>query len=399
MLLVASALFVLSACARDSSQGQFNGSDVIEDSVADPEPGADTVCVEPCRDVTEPDPDTEPETEPVPDALPDTETVQPPAPVRLVTDKQFLVEVDNLVKTSKNTIDIAHFGMNDDNAVKQVMNTLVSASQFGRQVRVLLDDGAGDSEEGSLAEASAAAVKYLNDNGKAGHMQARLDSPQHTLHLKLVVVDGQRALFGSSNFSATSMFYSHEANLRVEDAALAARLQGFFDQLWADDSGLLNVSPLQVGATRLFFELDLYDQVRTAVKGAQSRVLGIFYDVSNQSDELNALINDLAQAEKRGCEVTFILEKADWETSVNYVNAAAAKAMQAKGLTVLADLPQDQTHAKMLIIDDQVFVLTANLSYESLFKDHEVGAATTEAQVLAEALAYFEALEAVSSPY
>ena len=57
--------------------------------------------------------------------------------------------------------------------------------------------------------------------------------------------------------------------------------------------------------------------------------------------------------------------------------------------------PQGQLTA----VSEAGLVLTANLSYESLYQDHEIGGSTLDAAVLSDAVAYFNTLKAICTAY
>ena len=59
-----------------------------------------------------------------------------------------------------------------------------------------------------------------------------------TVHAKFIVADRQSAYVGSQNFDWRSLQHIHETGLKVDDAAMAGRMQAIFEQDWAAQAAL-----------------------------------------------------------------------------------------------------------------------------------------------------------------
>jgi phosphatidylserine/phosphatidylglycerophosphate/cardiolipin synthase-like enzyme len=376
-------LLTLAACETEDSGGGRPGSPRADAGASDV--ALDAADVAAPEDVVS-DADA---TSDAPDevAPPDVEEdTAPPPPVRFITDEGAFTELELLIKGAKDTVDLAHFEANDDDsAVDQVLTWLDKLQSFGREVRFLVDDE---------IEGNQAAIDTLVEAG----VDAKDDDAKRRLHVKLSIADGARVLVGSTNLSGTSFFYSHEANLLIDDPSLAQALQGYFDALWQDAGPLLELPAVTSQGTRVVFDRAVYDKLKQDIKGAKERILAVFYVVSAETQEIRALMDELGDASDRGCEVEMILEKSDWSQDINNINGYAASELRSRGVVVRWDDVDHQTHAKLMIIDDSVHVLTSNLSYASLLDDHAIGLRTTLASVLADALAYYDLIRATSSP-
>lgn len=336
------------------------------------------------------DGDTTSATETVEDGAVDlAPEVEPSASIRFVVDADYVVDALDLIKGAAQTVDVAQFEANDDGVVKSVLNKLYTVQMQDREVRVLLDD---EIEDNQLA------LDYLHEKGVA----AKVDSPARRLHVKLFTADGTDVLLGSSNLSVISMKYSHEANLRIRDEVLGAAIQDYFDTLWADSKSAIDWPNVQSPNGTLAFDAEVYDLLRDRIQNATSRVHGVYYVVSDATSALRKLLDDLGDARARGCDVVFILEHSNWANHINDFNEASAATMRADGITVLRDGEdegKEQTHAKLLIIDDEVIVSSSNLSYSSLLEDRALGVVTADPGVLSDAVDYFQRLRDTSSQY
>lgn len=377
-------VFVAVACTREAQEGRRDTGgepDVAAVEAADvpPDPGAGDEVVAP---------DGAEVIEPV-DAAPEAVS---PAPIEFLAeasfdDKTTLKAMFDVIDGATTTLDVAHFEANDDDPiVDALLNSLKKAKARGVTVRAMFDDD---------VEGNELAVDLL----VAAGIDARLDNANRRLHVKLLVADGAVALFGSTNWSETSLKYSHETNVLVRDALVGAKIGEFFEALWQAPGTLKELPRVTTPHVTVAFERDLYDLLRERIRSASERVLLVYYDISVATSEIRAVTADLVDAKARGAEVTVILEYNDWDEIVNDINAEAAAWLQQRGVTVLADPIDEQTHAKLAICDDVVLVGTANLSYTSLFDDHELGASSADPQVLADALAWFQAMKAMSAAY
>ncbi|MEW5827237.1 MAG: phospholipase D-like domain-containing protein [Candidatus Bipolaricaulota bacterium] len=114
----------------------------------------------------------------------------------------------------------------DDSLSNQLVDALVAAAGRGLDVRVLLDDCSF--YEDSAAENLESAIT-LYQRG----IPVRFDAPDVTTHAKLLVVDGEHVLLGSTNWN----YYSIERNVEANVAFIglpdvAARYDAYFEGLY-----------------------------------------------------------------------------------------------------------------------------------------------------------------------
>lgn len=292
-----------------------------------------------------------------------------------------------LILSAERCVDVFQFEFVQTGAIVGVREALIAAAGRGVSVRVLLDDEVDD---------NAAAVEGL----RAGGVDARRDMHAIRTHLKVVAVDGDAVLIGSTNFSGASFGFNHETNALVRDPAAVAHLIGYLDALWADP----NHDPATAraaGANAIVPWLDggyatlAAPAIDRATRRVDLIVYGLNLDPRFPDGPVARLAEELYAARRRGVPVRVLLERSSWNDGLNTLNEAAAATLRASDVEVRFDDPDTVTHAKLLLTDDVAFVGTNNWGYNGLIVDHEAGVmieATSATQpALTSLSAYFAA--------
>jgi len=113
-----------------------------------------------------------------------------------------------------------------DSLANDILHALTDAANRGLDVKVLLDDCAYYADS---AEANLTSAIVLHQRG----VEVRLDDPSLTTHAKMVVIDGNTVLLGSTNWN----YYSLEMNCEtsvvfVNLPEVAAPFEAYFHSLW-----------------------------------------------------------------------------------------------------------------------------------------------------------------------
>jgi phosphatidylserine/phosphatidylglycerophosphate/cardiolipin synthase-like enzyme len=119
-----------------------------------------------------------------------------------------------------------------DSVTSALVDELILAARRGLEVRILIDDC---SLYADSARANLESAIFLYQNG----VEVRFDAPDVTTHAKLVIVDGESVVLGSTNWNYYSVEKNIEANvalLRVP--AVAATFESYFADLWSEGRGI-----------------------------------------------------------------------------------------------------------------------------------------------------------------
>jgi phosphatidylserine/phosphatidylglycerophosphate/cardiolipin synthase-like enzyme len=115
-----------------------------------------------------------------------------------------------------------------DSATSALVDGLIQAAGRGLEVRVLMDDCSFYADS---AEANLESAIFLYQNG----LDVRLDDPDVTTHAKLLVVDGETVVLGSTNWNYYSVERNIEANVAlVRMPDVASVFESYFASLWAE---------------------------------------------------------------------------------------------------------------------------------------------------------------------
>lgn len=148
----------------------------------------------------------------------------------LLPGKRYYYHVKAAITGATSRVDVAMFHMampGADHPTRRLLDALAEARNRGVRVRVLVDrDRAQDPYKSSVI--NAAAINFLLDAG----VRVRVDMPRKLLHSKFLVIDANRTIIGSHNWSAGSYFGFDDLSVDVESSAFARATRRRFDDLW-----------------------------------------------------------------------------------------------------------------------------------------------------------------------
>lgn len=141
-----------------------------------------------------------------------------------------LLELLHRVKRSIHVVmyRISYYPQYSGSLSNEILGALVDAAARGLDVKVLIDDCAfypGSAEE------NLEAALYLHLHG----VKIRLDDPSETTHCKLVIIDAETVLVGSTNWNYYALEKNNEVDLALIGLPLvAAPYEQFFHVLWEE---------------------------------------------------------------------------------------------------------------------------------------------------------------------
>jgi cardiolipin synthase len=293
-------------------------------------------------------------------------------------------QVIGALKSAKSSIQCELYRLGYD----KIVDVLMSQAKAGVKVQVLLDPTPGYDPKD--AEAQAAMVKQLKASG-VEVLRYPIDKKDKIDHVKLLIVDGKKAVIGGLNWDR----HSHEnldMNVQIEGPAVGD-LSNVFANDWKISGG--KSTPAAKPTTPTLPDGDDGAKVRVAttevdnegirklmldnINGAKKSIRMLAFALADK-EVLAALI---AAKKERGVDIKIML---DPNKPVSYVNEKSKKLLEEAGIEVRylkVDVAnEEKLHAKMMQVDDdRTIVGSANFTYKGLTVNHE-----SEVEVVSKAM-------------
>jgi len=310
----------------------------------------------------------------------------PPADIELVCDRDYYPLLREMVESAEEHVEVAQWEFFSSPSTNRLIATLNNAVERGVPVRVLLDES---------IEANHTAIQAFETYG----IEAKLDSSSNRrVHTKMVVVDSQTAIIGSTNWSGAALDSNRECNVIVRSGPTPSYFDAWFEQLW-DDSGDRSSPDRDAGEEQLALALvnddllpQLLERIAAASQSIDFTLYATFLQPSNLSSPAMQVFSALAEAEARGVPVRGVADFTTWSPENNDSNQEAVSWLRDRGVEMRWDDPDANMHAKVFLIDEGTQVQTANISSSGLSQNHEGGVWSKDEGVRQAAQDWFEDL-------
>lgn len=140
-----------------------------------------------------------------------------------VVDRQYFQTAHEILSDAKESIHIASFELKyyedfPDSQMNRLIEELVAAKRRGVKVMIVVDQYSKENN----------AYHILDREG----IEWKFDSEKTTTHSKLIIVDGETVLVGSTNLSYYGLEKNHEANVLIRNRETAEIFVKYFHSLW-----------------------------------------------------------------------------------------------------------------------------------------------------------------------
>ncbi|MGG5260330.1 phospholipase D-like domain-containing protein [Phycicoccus avicenniae] len=150
-----------------------------------------------------------------------------PSDVSVLSDGQYPLSLTNLLDSASQAIDVCMFHIAAGQRTQTLMDALTSAVNRGVEVRVLLDrDRPKDPYNSNVVNIRARRLL------QAGGVRVRQDPAHRLLHSKFVIVDLDRVVLGSHNWSSGSFAGFDDVSVILQSAEITSQLVSRFDDGW-----------------------------------------------------------------------------------------------------------------------------------------------------------------------
>ena len=139
------------------------------------------------------------------------------------SDRGFFQQVHGAFSKAKTSIhlvayELKYYPTYPGSAQNVLIEDLAAAHSRGVDVRILVDDGSVNNS----------AVSYLREHG----ITVKYDSADVVTHAKLVIIDGETVILGSTNFTYYGLEKNNEVDVRIVSSRVAAYFEDYFKDLW-----------------------------------------------------------------------------------------------------------------------------------------------------------------------
>ena len=158
----------------------------------------------------------------------------PAADAQLVIDAQYFQVAKKMIQEAKTSIQVMMFEMGyydkyPNTPSNLLIKELIDAKKRGVKVEVILDVKDG---EDRTTKRNRQTGKILSDGG----VEVIYDSLFKTTHAKWMVVDGELALMGSTNWTYYALTSNNEVSVLIRSKQVAKELIDYFNQVKATGS-------------------------------------------------------------------------------------------------------------------------------------------------------------------
>lgn len=273
-------------------------------------------------------------------------------------------------------------------ANETLIEALAARARNGVRVRVLLSPIPGRFQILALRRLRRAGVEvsFYPARSLSGAVY-RID------HVKLLIADQRRAVFGGSNWKP-NVAQNHDFNLLLE-GTIVGSLGRIFESSWRLAVGLPGPPspPPAPGETRILLtgpgQREVIEETLSQINAARRSILSEQLQLSEPR-----VIDALAAAAGRGVEIRLLLDGRGY--FVGGFNENAAKRLKNSGAQVRlfkGDTPElHRLHAKLAIFDGETIMLgSANWSRNSMRASHEAALLMRDSGLAQELASVFEA--------
>ncbi|MEW5693704.1 MAG: phospholipase D-like domain-containing protein [Candidatus Hydrogenedentota bacterium] len=292
--------------------------------------------------------------------------------IKPACNNDYLSVLYKLIKEAERSVDVLQFELNRDDEVSNIFNELIKAVERGVEVRILAEDSIEFNKE---------QISFLLSNG----IKAKLDKPYKKIHSKLIIIDDNKAIIGSTNWSYMSLKYNNETNVFIE-GKIVKTYKEYYERLWnrqmSDD-----IIKFYTDRVKPLIEKDYYhhliEQFKNATREIDVCMYGIkYYEGNTDVYSPDNLLIGLIAAKQRGVKVRMILEQSDFNDVTNENNREAEEYLENNGIKVKWETLDTITHAKLVIIDNEVIVGSTNWGFDALRNRAETNISVKDEEIL-----------------
>jgi phosphatidylserine/phosphatidylglycerophosphate/cardiolipin synthase-like enzyme len=255
------------------------------------------------------------------------------------------------MNSAQHSIDLVMYGFTD----KTLLNALLQKHRQGKTVRVILEKSPYKAESENTKTIAEFQANHLTWQGEI--------SPFKLIHQKTLLIDNEKALVMTFNFTHGTFKNQRNFALLLEDAKQVHAIKSLFSADW-------NHTPYVNQAEDLILSPDnSREQINHLISQAKQSICIYAQNINDYK-----IVGALAKAAKKGVKVQIITSGKLRENQTHYLHRAGVHVFYSKKFII---------HAKVIIIDDELAVLgSINLTRHSLDDNRELSVITYNPKIV-----------------
>jgi phosphatidylserine/phosphatidylglycerophosphate/cardiolipin synthase-like enzyme len=154
--------------------------------------------------------------------------------LRLVTNEQYFQVAKDLIKGAKHSLRVMMYEMTyyknrASSPTNVLIRELIDARKRGVKVEVVLEMKEG---EDRTTKNNRQSGKILSEGG----VEVIYDSPSKTTHTKVLIIDEQLVLLGSTNWTYSALSENNEVSVLIRSKEIAKELTSYFNKVKSSSS-------------------------------------------------------------------------------------------------------------------------------------------------------------------
>jgi cardiolipin synthase len=154
----------------------------------------------------------------------------PARDVQVITDREYFDIVRTCFKEARSSIAVmmfeaAYYDRYPNSPTNVLIRELIAARKRGVEVKVILEKR---KERDRTGENNLKTGKLLSEGG----VKVAYDPVVVTTHTKLLIIDGEISIVGSTNWTYSALEKNHEVSVFIRSPEVAEDLRGYFKRVW-----------------------------------------------------------------------------------------------------------------------------------------------------------------------
>jgi len=155
----------------------------------------------------------------------------PAQDVEVITNEEYFPRVHQILREAKDSIQVmmfkaCYYEKYPDSPSNILIRDLINAHQRGIKVEVILERG---SPKWKSTKENEKAGRILSEKG----INVVYDFPFITTHSKMLIIDSNVSIVGSTNWSFYSLTHNNEVSVIIKSEEVAKELQNYFKKIWS----------------------------------------------------------------------------------------------------------------------------------------------------------------------